>query len=190
MITFGVGVPAEQANTRSFISVSAGQDHTCALATDGTAYCWGANDVGQIGNGAADASPHPVPHRVDGGISFRAIASGRAQEVSAFPAWFTSVLDIVGAVHGPGSAVALRALVSRGLAQGPREEARAVSKLLGRYLGRPFAFEAASGRMRTLTLEKSSYQGTTRWMVAADFLGEATRDVGRDELPQDDGVPF
>ena len=65
-----------------------------------------------------------------------------------------------------------------------------MSKLLGRYLGRPFAFEAASGRMRTLTLEKSSYQGTTRWMVAADVLGEATRDIGHDELPQDDGVPF
>lgn len=74
---------------------------------------------------------------------------------------------------------------------GFNEEARAVSVLLRRYMGRPFAFEAASGRMRTLKLEKSSYQGTTRWMVVADVVeGEATRDVGHDELPHDGGLPF
>ena len=73
---------------------------------------------------------------------------------------------------------------------GFNEEARAVSKLLGRYVGRPFAFEATTGRVFSLKLAKSSYQGTTRWIVVADVVGEATKDIGHDELPQDDGVPF
>jgi len=73
---------------------------------------------------------------------------------------------------------------------GFKEEARAVSTLLKRYIGRPFSFEAATGRVFNLTLVKSSYQNTTRWMVTAEVVGEATRGVERDELPHDDGVPF
>lgn len=73
---------------------------------------------------------------------------------------------------------------------GFREEARAVSVLLGRYKGRPFAFEAATGRVFNLKLEKSSYQGTTRWMVTAEVVGEATQDIGHNELPHDGGLPF
>jgi hypothetical protein len=72
---------------------------------------------------------------------------------------------------------------------GFKEEARAVSKLLGRYVGRPFSFNAETGRVFNLTLEKSRYQSTTRWSVKAEVIGEK-REVGRDELPHDDGLPF
>jgi len=72
---------------------------------------------------------------------------------------------------------------------GFKEEARAVSKLLGRYVGRPFSFNAETGRVFNLTLEKSYYQSTTRWSVKAEVIGEK-REIGRDELPHDDGVPF
>ena len=35
--------------------VTAGYSHTCALAADGTIYCWGQNDWGQCGTGLGDA---------------------------------------------------------------------------------------------------------------------------------------
>ncbi|MBI4521078.1 MAG: Ig-like domain-containing protein [Gemmatimonadetes bacterium] len=37
----------------AFTHVSAGITHTCAVAVNGKAYCWGSNDSGQIGDGAS-----------------------------------------------------------------------------------------------------------------------------------------
>jgi alpha-tubulin suppressor-like RCC1 family protein len=34
--------------------IASGESHTCALLTDGTVQCWGANDAGQLGFGALD----------------------------------------------------------------------------------------------------------------------------------------
>ena len=42
------------------ITVSAGVGHTCAVTTDGGAYCWGENSDGALGNGSTDNSPLPV----------------------------------------------------------------------------------------------------------------------------------
>jgi len=46
------------------ISTCAGQDHSCALRADGSVWCWGLNNHGQIGNGASGTVGIPAPSRV------------------------------------------------------------------------------------------------------------------------------
>jgi len=42
------------------VQLAAGGRHSCAVGADGLAYCWGANDDGQLGDGTSDPSPVPV----------------------------------------------------------------------------------------------------------------------------------
>ncbi|MBK9262291.1 MAG: hypothetical protein IPM54_21105 [Polyangiaceae bacterium] len=37
------------------------QEHSCARKTDGTLWCWGNNDYGQLGNGTTISKSTPVP---------------------------------------------------------------------------------------------------------------------------------
>lgn len=46
--------------TGSFVSVSAGEGHTCALDTEGQVFCWGSNNFGQLGIGSWIDSREPV----------------------------------------------------------------------------------------------------------------------------------
>lgn len=46
------------------LKLDGGVQHTCALRTDHTVWCWGINEYGQLGQGFADAGPHPYPLRV------------------------------------------------------------------------------------------------------------------------------
>ena len=41
----------------SFAAVSAGTNHTCVITTDGTWYCWGGNERGQLGDGTSNSGP-------------------------------------------------------------------------------------------------------------------------------------
>ena len=43
------------------IAIAAGQNHTCAVAGDGGALCWGDNSHGELGNGSSLGSNLPVP---------------------------------------------------------------------------------------------------------------------------------
>jgi alpha-tubulin suppressor-like RCC1 family protein len=57
-----------------FVAVSAGGEHSCALRSDGTLLCWGANNKGQLADGLGDEQGEPV--EVDG--TFVSVSAGRA----------------------------------------------------------------------------------------------------------------
>ncbi|MFB9312307.1 RCC1 domain-containing protein [Nocardioides plantarum] len=45
---------------KTVTAIACGEEHTIALASDGTLHAWGVGDWGQLGNGAYDNSPTPV----------------------------------------------------------------------------------------------------------------------------------
>ena len=65
-----------------FVSLTAGQVHTCGLDREGTAFCWGSDRDGQLGLGQPSAERCGVfecasrPQPVAGGLKFRALAAG------------------------------------------------------------------------------------------------------------------
>lgn len=67
--------PALVAGGIAFDRLAAGSQHTCALTSAGAAYCWGANDAGQLGTGTADTFARS-PVAVSGDLTFRAITVG------------------------------------------------------------------------------------------------------------------
>lgn len=58
--------------------VTSASDSTCALTTDGDAYCWGWNTFGNIGNGTTSNSSTPLAVNMSslGGKKFRYISTG------------------------------------------------------------------------------------------------------------------
>jgi alpha-tubulin suppressor-like RCC1 family protein len=71
----------------TFVSISAGETHTCAVTTNNQAYCWGTNSSGQLGDGKPLNGPcrgvggttyacSAVPVLVGGGQSWSSITTG------------------------------------------------------------------------------------------------------------------
>jgi alpha-tubulin suppressor-like RCC1 family protein len=58
-----------------FQQISAGGRHSCAVTVARAAYCWGANELGQLGTGA-EGAPALVPVRVAGSLEFVTISAG------------------------------------------------------------------------------------------------------------------
>jgi len=67
--------PVAVAGNLTFRSVTAGSDHSCGVATDNRAYCWGNNDWRQLGAGTA---PTSTPVLVAANLSFAKITAGQS----------------------------------------------------------------------------------------------------------------
>ena len=63
--------PVPVSGGHRFSQLLASGSHTCGLNVSGTAYCWGVNDNGQLGDGSTTNRDTPVP--VAGGLTFRQI---------------------------------------------------------------------------------------------------------------------
>lgn len=59
----------------AFDTVVSGGVHSCALTGSGRAYCWGANDRGQVGDSTLADRPAPTP--VAGDLTFASLSAGR-----------------------------------------------------------------------------------------------------------------
>jgi alpha-tubulin suppressor-like RCC1 family protein len=75
--------PVAVAGGITFKSISAGDSHTCGVAMDGAAYCWGFNQYGELGNGSVQGdgclSDNVVcnrPQKVVGNLSFASVSAG------------------------------------------------------------------------------------------------------------------
>lgn len=69
-----IPLPAE--TSQSFRSVSAGLYHTCALALQGPAFCWGIHYHGELGHNGSRYRSQLPSEPVQGGISFAQLTSG------------------------------------------------------------------------------------------------------------------
>jgi hypothetical protein len=67
-------VPTTVTGGLTFMAISSGTSHTCAVATDGAAHCWGLNGSGRLGDGTTIQRNAPVP--VSGGLGYTIISAG------------------------------------------------------------------------------------------------------------------
>jgi len=67
------------------VQVSVGLNHACAMLSDATVWCWGANESGQLGNGTLTASATPVNVI---GVKASRISAGQDQSCAAMTSGF------------------------------------------------------------------------------------------------------
>ena len=66
--------PVQVSGPTRWRSISAGGGSTCAVALDGTGYCWGGNGGGQLGNGTTASASTPTP--IAGNLQFASVTAG------------------------------------------------------------------------------------------------------------------
>ncbi len=93
-----VSDPASGPVTWQVLSVNGENGHSCGISENGTTYCWGANNSGQLGDGTQMNRTIPTP--VQGGLVFEALTAGED---------FVCALDSQGSAYcwGQGSEGAL-----------------------------------------------------------------------------------
>lgn len=73
-----IRVPGEH----RFVTVSAGNDHTCGTTESGAAVCWGRNQFGELGNGSLATTGNP-PTVVRGDLTFVSVSAGSSHTCGA-----------------------------------------------------------------------------------------------------------
>ncbi|HVT39358.1 MAG TPA: hypothetical protein VHE78_09955 [Gemmatimonadaceae bacterium] len=73
-LTRNKSTPAPVAGTLRFKAIAAGTGYFCALTSAGSAYCWGQNSSGGLGDGTTTARLVPTP--VGGALRFSSLALG------------------------------------------------------------------------------------------------------------------
>lgn len=68
--------PLATGGQRAYLDVATGGDHSCAIASDGGAYCWGRGLDGELGIGVKENRSRPT--RVTGSLTFTQITAGEA----------------------------------------------------------------------------------------------------------------
>jgi alpha-tubulin suppressor-like RCC1 family protein len=68
--------PVQVQGNRSFIEIGVGYNHTCALTASGTAFCWGWNHSGVLGDASPSQLDRAFPVQVAGGLVFTTITVG------------------------------------------------------------------------------------------------------------------
>src|SRR6266550_3354258 len=70
----------------TFTELSPGLWHTCAVTGLGAAYCWGAKDYGDLGDGTGDSSWIPIAVKAPAGVSFASVSAGTMHSCGLTPA--------------------------------------------------------------------------------------------------------
>ena len=73
--SFRIRVGLTAAGNKTLQPIAAGVVHTCALTTEGKAYCWGQDGNGQLGNNSTTKSSIPVAVQMPAGVSFQSIVA-------------------------------------------------------------------------------------------------------------------
>jgi alpha-tubulin suppressor-like RCC1 family protein len=146
-------------------SVSVGRDFACGLDTTGNAYCWGENDVGQLGIGTAELRKmKPTP--VVGGLSFTQIYAS---------AGAACALTSAGKAYCWGTAFAL----------GDGQSYKSTTPVAVNF-NQPFTELTVGTAICGLTTTGAAYC----WSGANGFLGNGTYDKGLVPTPVSGGLTF
>lgn len=76
-------VPTVVAGGHQWTEVAAGDWYVCALATGGVVYCWGGNDLSELGQGAPSGMDVTLPTPVSGDSTFSAVSIGQNEGTCA-----------------------------------------------------------------------------------------------------------
>ncbi|MGZ9108866.1 MAG: RCC1 domain-containing protein [Micavibrio sp.] len=75
-VTSATSPVQETTGATNWETVTAGTAYTCAIKTDGSAWCWGGDFNGKLGNGAGLTADQHSPSAVTGGATWSAISAG------------------------------------------------------------------------------------------------------------------